>query len=516
MKTACLNPLYSGHSNIELYGNSFNPKKATAGGFFATDNPDIASSYASSKIGIKEYWENGEQYRIYNPKTKKFNKLIREITLTDEQIRIFNEWWGENYGGTLSQHIKENSRSDAKLKRYQYFGGANNLEAFWYVMETMGDTIAYAKPGEDPLYVRQQKNTFEELLDKAGIKWQSYEWMQPGVMKVFLKIENPLDTSKPFPTDVMASLEKTAKREKRMTDDEWRDAHWTKNYPVYKWIEDIKAMETTGEETFWATQIPTKARNVLKEFGYDGIKDVGGKMGGAGHEVWIALDSTQIKSATGNNGGFDPNNADIRFQLKVDPFYSKLERTEAKMPEKTSAAQVLAIIDNPRNVKPEEVKWSGIRQWLQGKGKEKVTKAEVVEFLQGNKLKISEMTMGSSSKAQDAIADDAYFNLIDEKNNVINILTSKGVGSTDAYNIADHIIHEEQLSNRLNKVISMAFDTEINVLPHELSSLNDIAREYDRIGKEQDQDIKPTKFSEYTLPGGDKQGGTYLAAGLQC
>ena len=150
----------------------------------------------------------GDQYRIYNPKTKKFNKKIREITLTDEQIQVFNEWWEENYGGTLSQYIKDNSRSDAKLRKYQYLGSSNNLEAFWYVMETMGDTIAYAKPGDEPLYVRQQKNTFEELLDKAGIKWQSYEWMQPGVMKVFLKIENPLDTSKPFPAYVMASLEK--------------------------------------------------------------------------------------------------------------------------------------------------------------------------------------------------------------------------------------------------------------------------------------------------------------------
>ena len=73
------------------------------------------------------------------------------------------------------------------------------------------------------------------------------------------------------------------------------------------------------------------------------------------------------------NFGFDPTTgqpvSDIRFQLKADPFYSKLERTvEAKMPEKTSAAQVLAIIDNPRNVKPEEVKWSGYSAMVAGQG----------------------------------------------------------------------------------------------------------------------------------------------------
>lgn len=49
-------------------------------------------------------------------------------------------------------------------------------------------------------------------------------------------------------------------------------------------------------------------------------------------------------------------------------FFSQLERTiEQKMPAKASPAQVLAIVGNPQNmVKADEVKWTGLREWLAG------------------------------------------------------------------------------------------------------------------------------------------------------
>ena len=38
--------LYSGHSNVAMYGDKYDPKKSTAGGFYVTENPEIASNYA--------------------------------------------------------------------------------------------------------------------------------------------------------------------------------------------------------------------------------------------------------------------------------------------------------------------------------------------------------------------------------------------------------------------------------------------------------------------------------------
>lgn len=62
----------------------------------------------------------------------------------------------------------------------------------------------------------------------------------------------------------------------------------------------------------------TKAFNaaVVKQLqgeGFDGINDSKfGGVGGNGREVWVVFEPTQIKSATGNKGAFNPNNPDIR------------------------------------------------------------------------------------------------------------------------------------------------------------------------------------------------------------
>jgi len=71
-------------------------------------------------------------------------------------------------------------------------------------------------------------------------------------------------------------------------------------------------------------------------------------------------------------------------------FFSQLERViDAKMPAKASAAQVRAIIENPQSgVKPEEVKWTGLDDYL--RGKETVTKADVQEFLKANNVQVEE------------------------------------------------------------------------------------------------------------------------------
>jgi hypothetical protein len=123
-------------------------------------------------------------------------------------------------------------------------------------------------------------------------------------------------------------------------------------------------------------EIGTAVREALKREGYDGIylrDDLG--FGGA----WIALESSQVKSATGNRGYFSPNLSDIQLarerqmefasnrapDLSPMGFYSQLRRTvDAKMPARASVAQVLGILKGG-SVKEDELEWSGIREWLQ-------------------------------------------------------------------------------------------------------------------------------------------------------
>lgn len=78
------------------------------------------------------------------------------------------------------------------------------------------------------------------------------------------------------------------------------------------------------------------------------------------------------------------------------PFYSKLQETiEQKMPNKADAQTVRGLI---KNIKADEVKWSGIEDFLEGKGK--VTKEEVVDFLRSNEVKVAEVVKGESPENQ--------------------------------------------------------------------------------------------------------------------
>lgn len=77
------------------------------------------------------------------------------------------------------------------------------------------------------------------------------------------------------------------------------------------------------------------------------------------------------------------------------PFYSQLQRVIDKKVQGNSipAAQLAAIVRNPQNgVKAEELKWSGLDDFLKGKGK--VTKQEVVDFLKQNEVQIKEIEKG--------------------------------------------------------------------------------------------------------------------------
>lgn len=96
---------------------------------------------------------------------------------------------------------------------------------------------------------------------------------------------------------------------------------------------------------------------------------------------------------------------DTLFSRIVPGFYSQLERTvTAKMPNKAPASQVLNIVKSPQNgVKEDEIKWSGLDDFLKEKGGQPVTKQEVLEFVWANETKITEVQKGEpDTKAIDS------------------------------------------------------------------------------------------------------------------
>lgn len=296
--------VYSGHGNSNLFGGAWDIKKATSGGFYFTENPDIASSYAKDKLGNMETYSNGSEYRFKNAKGE-YKDSIDKVRLSEEQVRKFDEWLMDDMGYTWDDYVRENAPYDKLLQGLRYNGGKYNLQNVYKLMESLG----YADNGWNYSTNSQGKSTFEELLDDMGIEWDSYTKQAGGVFPVYLDIRNPIDTSKPFPQDLLNALEYAASKERKSADAD--SAHWTKDYPLKEWVEDIKR----GADG-WATQVPTKARKIMLDLGYDGIKDTGGKMlGDTNHTVWVALEPTQIKSATGNRGTFDASKKDIRYAV---------------------------------------------------------------------------------------------------------------------------------------------------------------------------------------------------------
>ena len=86
---------------------------------------------------------------------------------------------------------------------------------------------------------------------------------------------------------------------------------------------------------------------------------------------------------------------------KGDPaptFYSHMARVvEGMKQEKFGAASVVSMLTNPRRgVKAEEIKWSGIETWLEGK--KSVTKAELLEFIEGSMLQIEEEVLDNKDR----------------------------------------------------------------------------------------------------------------------
>jgi len=88
-------------------------------------------------------------------------------------------------------------------------------------------------------------------------------------------------------------------------------------YPVYLSVKNpyVESVMDHMDMNVWSAAKIKKWKQSLIDEGYDGIYIEPSKsMPGYEDGVWIAFDPTQIKSATGNRGTFDPNNPNMLYQ----------------------------------------------------------------------------------------------------------------------------------------------------------------------------------------------------------
>jgi hypothetical protein len=123
-------------------------------------------------------------------------------------------------------------------------------------------------------------------------------------------------------------------------------------------------------------------------------------------DSYIAFRPEQIIAAAGNSGAFSEENPDIRFS--PPRFFSQLSTSIDQIPKKMEtmpAAQWrMWLTGNAAKlgIKKDEVTWSGIDDYLALRGKDKVTKAEVQQFLSENWTQINDVVLGAADPAIDS------------------------------------------------------------------------------------------------------------------
>jgi hypothetical protein len=158
-----------------------------------------------------------------------------------------------------------------------------------------------------------------------------------------------------------------------------------------------------------------EAVKLFKAAGYDGA--IHGGTGETSLEPEYKVFSVnQIKSATDNSGAFDPENASILFSRRQQPFYSDLKNAVAGMPERIRtqpAKQWIQWLTSPSNqsrfgFKKDEVTWSGVEDYLNLRGKDKVTADEIVQYLTDNNVIVQDVVLGGELQEQEFYPDGTW------------------------------------------------------------------------------------------------------------
>lgn len=315
------NPMtvFHGTARPDRIGSRFRKSRATAGPMaYFTDDPEIASNYAKGKADTSiEYHGDYTQWFKAKPKGSR-----AEVSLDKLWHHLSPEERAK-----LSENLPRVTGSDAEGEELPYGE---------FRLAEKGETGHYPKDHWE--YTRRQhhgndlrvaidawlesgslfdrEGQFMDVLKTAGMDTSKIRYDDPhatksAVFPVFLSIKNPLDTSN-IPESVVTALDEASGRRRGNPNDQ----QWSKTTPSGKeWVDGLRKDIAENTTHSW-TAIPDWVSEKLKSLGYDGIKDTGGKFAvnmTKPHNVWIPFDETQVKSATGNRGTFDPESKNISF-----------------------------------------------------------------------------------------------------------------------------------------------------------------------------------------------------------
>ena len=311
---------YHGTERLDrLTENGLNPKRATSGPMpFGTDTPMVASNYATSKkdtsriaqdVGdMSNYFQVAPKdmgMRGKNPisveRSWYFLPPEKKAEIMDKARRVGYENFEEGTGKFVI-HADEGKTPIGK-QHFDYTlkheANGNPLTALRQLYAESGILDAYEPSELADIY---KAIGYPYDISQSNAPWASAK----GVLLGKARMSKPLTTSNvdDLTSNVIPKLEEAFKADRTRKKAYGAD-QWDKNvrYTPKEWVEELKNDVAAGKNSYVWTSIPDKVTAELKKMGYDGIIDMGGKMGGEGHEVVIPFGPEQVRSKF---AAFDP------------------------------------------------------------------------------------------------------------------------------------------------------------------------------------------------------------------
>lgn len=285
-------PVYHGAGRPDRVGSQFRKSRATAGPMaYFTENPETASGYATSKADTSLTDETGGYETWFKVKLPTFRNEINidrawYFLPSEERERIRQ----------LAPRVTRDDQKDIYMGDKDHTVGLGGFES--QIKNNKGNILKALVEEwltSGALYADEEE--FLTVLKMAGMttpaRFAHPRATTPFVYKVYLSIQNPLDTAN-VPSQVIDALDKAVRRQphKKSYDS------WNKNtIDAREWY---SMLLDTKRSTYAWTVIPDWVTRTLESLGYDGIKDTGGKGGGEQHTVWIPFHENQVKSAISN------------------------------------------------------------------------------------------------------------------------------------------------------------------------------------------------------------------------
>lgn len=228
----------------------------------------------------------------------------------------------------------------------------------------------------------------------------------------------------------------------------------------------------------------------------------------AGSTSYLLMDSNRVKSADpvtyDDNGDiipiskrFDTSNPDIRYSDRsyAPTFYSHMGKViDGIKTDKVGAGGVVPYLKG-KGVKDEEIKWSGIEAWLEGK--KSVTKAELQEFVAGSQLRIEEES-SSKRTPEDIISDFLDSDASDGYTINDRVFIE---GTYDYFYSMDDLLEAYELEegDKIGHLYSLTDEFGDTII----SSTEDIESFADSLSSVFEEDLgNNTRWSQYKLDGG--------------